>query len=123
MAKSKPTPFKPWETTKTNGIELRYIRMGVTQMSHPATKSLSHSAFRVYEYMKIESGGHKEFEYPYSKFKTIISKKGFQSAVAELVEKGFIVIVEKNKNLRLPNKYAFSDGWKEFSLRSENPFI
>lgn len=122
MAKSKPTPFFSWETTKPNGIEKRYIRMGDTQMLHPAMLSLSHSAFRVYAYMKIESGGHKEFEYPYSKFKKIISKQGFQSALAELVEKGFIKVTQKNKNLRIPNKYAFSDDWKDFGVEYKSPF-
>ena len=112
MANIKKTPFSPWETTKINGIELRYLRMGNSQMLHPAIRNLTSMAFRVYVYMKLESGGHREFKFPHSKYKSFISSGGFQKALAELCATGLIEIVESNANLRKPNVYRFSEGWK-----------
>jgi len=112
MGKGKKTPFREWETTKKDGLERRYIRMGDTQMLHPSFQNLSHIARSVYIYMKLESGGKQIFEYPYSKYKKIVSKQGFQDAVKVLVESGFIEIVEKNGNLRKPNIYRFSPRWQ-----------
>ena len=111
MSRGKKTPFAVWETTKTDGIEERYIRNGNSFMLHEATLSLSHAAFRVYQYMKLESGGKMVFEFPYSKYKRIVSKDGFQSSLKELVEKGFIDIKERRANLRKPNIYSFSTRW------------
>jgi len=113
MANRTKTLFLIWETTKPDGIEKRYIRMGNSQMLHPAILALSHSAFRVYTYMKLESGGGMEFKFPKSKWKKFISPEGFQSAKKELCEKGFIEVVASNANLRKPSVYRFSTAWKD----------
>jgi hypothetical protein len=110
--KSLITPFSPWETDRSRGIEKRYIRMGVSQMVHPATFSLSHTAYRIYTYMKLESGGKRVFLFPKCKWRAYISSGGFQAAKKELIDKGFIIEVENNANLRKPNVYSFSEGWK-----------
>lgn len=114
MARSKKTPFSPWQTCKTDGIEQRYIRLGNSQMLHKAMKSLSPIAFKVYTYMLQESGGEKEFEYPRVKFESIVSKQGFQSAKKELIEKGFIAEKENNAHRRKANKYIFTEDWKRY---------
>lgn len=116
MGRPKKVPFSPWQTEKNDGIEKRYIRLGNSQMLHPATLGLKPTSYRIYTYMLLESGGAKYFEFPYSKFKKLCSKQGFQNAIQELVEKGFIDIVERNKILREPNKYAFSERWKDLYI-------
>lgn len=116
MPKTKKTPFSPWETTKPNGIEERYIRMGNSQMLHPAIQNLGHAAFRVYTHMKLESAGRPEFKFPHAKWKKFISPGGFQSAKAELCGAGLIEVVESNANLRKPNVYRFSEAWKRATL-------
>jgi len=47
MPRNRKTPFAIWETTKANGIEERYIRMGNSQMLHSSMIGLTHSAVRV----------------------------------------------------------------------------
>lgn len=123
MTKPKITPFAPWETMQPTGKEKRYIRMGNSQMLHPAILGLSHSAFRIYTYMKLESKGEKEFEFPRCKWKAYISNCGFQKAKKELCETGLIEVVESNANLRIPNVYAFSTSWKEKKLRERDGYI
>lgn len=114
MARTKKTPFPQWQTKKPNGIEIRYIRIGNSQLVSEAMQSLNHAAFRIYVYMLLESAGHREFEFPYSKYKSYCSKGGFQKAVAELEEKGFVQVTQHNKNLRTKNVYQFSDEWKKY---------
>ena len=41
-----------------------------------------------------------------------MSKPTFFKARDELVEKGFVDVVQNNKNLRRANIYAFSERWK-----------
>jgi hypothetical protein len=112
MPRFKKTPFNIWETTKSDGIEERYIRMGNSQMLHPSVFSLTHSAFRVYSYMKLESGGKMIFQFPRRKWRAFISNGGFQKAKKELCVKGFIEQIESNANLRKPNVYKFMTDWK-----------
>ncbi len=111
MARRKITPFRPWETKNSNGVEKRYFRMGATIMASESMKSLSPSAFKVYCYMRIESAGKKTFTFPHSKYQSYMSKPTFFKAVGDLEVAGFIDVVQHNGNLRKPNVYSFSDRW------------
>jgi hypothetical protein len=112
MGRKSKTPFKPWETTKENGIEERFIRYGNSQLLHPVYKSLSSASKEIYQYMKLESGGCIDFEFPASKYLDLMSKHTFLKAKAELIKKGFIEVKQNNKNIRKPNIYRFSAEWK-----------
>ncbi|WP_324823106.1 hypothetical protein [Sinanaerobacter sp. ZZT-01] len=113
MARTKKTPFPPWSTTKNNGIEQRYIRLGNSLLLNEAVLNLSHATFHILVYMYLESAGKKDFEFPYSKYKTIISKRGFQLALKELIDKGFIDVRVNRAHLRMPTIYSFSCRWRE----------
>ncbi len=113
MARAKKTAFKPWETKNADGIEKRYIRLGVTQMSCERMRKLSSSAFKIYCYMKIEAGGNKQFKFPHNKYASYATKPTFFRALKELEQNGFIDIVQRNGNLRMSNIYSFSDRWKQ----------
>ena len=108
----KITPFEQWETKNANGVEKRYFRMGATLMASEPMRSLSPSAFKTYCYMRIESAGNRSFKFPHAKYRSYMSKPTFQKAKRELIDKGFIDVIQSNKNLRKSNIYAFSDRWK-----------
>lgn len=114
MARQKKTPFSPWQTCKDNGIEERYIRLGNSQLLHPAMLSLSDRATVVYIYMLLESGGNRQFTFPRSKAKQLMGNDTFQKAKAELIKKGFIKEKQNNANLRKPNIYEFTEDWKRY---------
>ena len=114
MPRKRKTPFSSWQTTKGDGIEERYIRLGNSQLLHPAFVNLGDKAIRVYINMLLESGGKKEFTFPYNKYKDYVSKAGFQAVKAELIEKGFIREKQNNSNLRKPNIYEFVEDWKHY---------
>lgn len=115
MARTKKTPFPAWQTKKNDGIEQRYTRLGNSQLLSEAAYALNHAAFRVYVYMLLESGGKRDFEFPYSKYKNYLSKDGFKKVTDELCKKGFIEVLQRNKNRRISNVYRFSEGWKKYS--------
>lgn len=114
MARTKKTPFAPWQSCKDNGIEERYIRLGNSQLLHPAMLSLSDRAAVVYVYMLLESGGNRQFTFPRSKAKQLMGNATFQKARMELIEKGFIRVKQNNANLRKSNVYEFSEEWKQY---------
>jgi len=112
MSKFKKTPFKPWETKNADGMERRFIRMGNTQMCSERMRKLSSIAFKIYCYMKLESGGSKQFAFPHNKYASYVTKPTFFRALKELEQNGFIDIIQRNGNLRRSNVYAFSERWK-----------
>jgi len=112
MKRFKVTPFRPWETKTKDGLEKRYFRMGVSQMSTEAMRQLSPTAFKIYCYMKLESGGNNEFTFPHTKYSSYLSRPTFIKAVRELESSGFVDVVQRNKNLRTANVYKFSERWK-----------
>ncbi len=112
MPRRKLTPFQPWETKNNDGTEKRYFRLGASIMASETMRTLSSSAFKVYCYMRIESAGKKSFKFPHTKYRSFMSKPTFYKARNELIEHGFIDIVQNNKNLRKANIYMFSDRWK-----------
>lgn len=83
MAKQKKTPFAPWETTTSDGIEKRYTRFGNTLLYSPAFLRLSPNAKQAYLYMKIESAGKKEFIMPRQKQIRFTNKDSFLRAKNE----------------------------------------
>lgn len=113
MARQKKTPFAPWETRASDGIEKRYIRLGNTLLYDPAFLQLSPMAKQAYIYMRIESAGKPEFIMPHSKYTKFAKKDSFLRAREELENAGFIETVQHNGNLRKPNVYRFSERWKE----------
>lgn len=110
--RSKKTPFPPWQTRKADGIEARYIRLAASQLSCKAMQDLPLSAFKLYVYMLLESGGRPTFEFPHAKSKKILSNDGFRKALSALIGAGFVEMEQSNANLRKPNIYRFSDRWK-----------
>ena len=57
MAKRRITPFPLWQSLKPDGHEQRYIRMGNSQLLHPAIQNLNPLPFKIYTFMLLESGG------------------------------------------------------------------
>ena len=115
MARTKKVPFAPWESRAPDGVEKRYFRIGVTLTSSEAMRNLPPSAFKVLIYMKMESAGKKQFEFPYAKYRSFMTKPTFSKALKDLVSHGFVDVVQNNRNLRKPNVYAFSERWKGYA--------
>lgn len=112
MARTKKTPFPPWQTKKPDGIEKRYVRLGNSLLLDANCMALSGNAFRLYVYSLLEAEGKIEFEMPHRKYIKLMTKPTFIKSRDELIEKGFIEVAQNNANLRKANVYRFSDQWK-----------
>ncbi|MBO5247509.1 MAG: tyrosine-type recombinase/integrase [Eubacterium sp.] len=112
MARTKKTPFPPWFTTRADGIEKRYIRLGVTLTSSEAFRDLSNSAVRIYLNMMMEAGGNKDFTFPCHKYINYMSKQTFFTARTELVNHGFITIKQNNRSCLNTQLKRFLKGTK-----------
>jgi len=119
--KKKPiTTFMPWETMNSSGYEKGYYRSTKSQEMSSAMLALSHTAYRVYKLMRLKCGGQQIFTFPRSYYKVWMSSSSvFQDAKNDLIEKGFIELYEQNKYRQLPNKYKFSEKWKEWKAQDK----
>ena len=111
MSRKKAQSLPPWQSAAPNGREKAYVKMGLSQLEHPAIRALKPGAFKLYVYMLSEARGGKTFVFPLSEYSKFLSRDGFQKAKAELVEKGLIVVEEDWAHVRKPTVYAFSDAW------------
>lgn len=110
------TPFPPWLIKKDRDgkfFEKYYMRLGATVMWDDIFLDLSKPAMILFFYMVLECQGKKDFEFPYSKFRKIVSKQGFQNAIQDLIQHGFIEIKESGARLRKPTVYTFSFAWQD----------
>jgi hypothetical protein len=106
------TPFPLWQTNKLNGKEERFIRLGNSFLLSKQFNQLSYQAQIVYIHMMLESAGQKRFIFPKIKYIPFIPHHTFLKAKKELIENGFIEIIQNNRNLRKPNQYSFTEKWK-----------
>lgn len=112
MARTKKTPFPPWQTKKPDGIEKRFVRLGNSLLLDAACMGLSGNAFRLYVYALLEAEGKIEFEMPRHKYINLMTQPTFIKSRDELIKKGFMEVAQNNANLRKANVYRFSDQWK-----------
>lgn len=122
MAKKKKQPPEKWEN---QGFNERFERLYIGQLTHPAMLSLKPRAFRLYVYMKLQYKGKETKSNPNGKkeqfycnwkmmskdYPLYNNKNSLYSDIKVLIEQGFIECVERNKNTRDKNVYAFSDKW------------
>lgn len=107
----KKAPFKDYEGSKQND---KHIRKTQDMMMSESYLSLSHTAKVVYDYMKLWACGNTEFYYAKELSKKYMSPTTFLTAKDELIEKGFIELIETNPFAHIPNKYKFSSKWKYY---------
>lgn len=109
---AKQTPFLPYEGSKPKDTHIRLTRSMLLSESY---SSLSFSAAKLYNLMKLWAKGQMEFDYSWSLAqKASFSKKSnktYIKAKNELIAKGFIECIRTSKCSRLPNRYKLSSKW------------
>ena len=113
MSKGKKRAWHEWESCAPDLQDGRFMRISNSQMLHEKMRGLSGNAFMLYAYMKLEAGGNVVFEFPRSKYISLMAENTFQRAKTELLKAGLIEVEENNANLRRPNKYRFATRWKD----------
>lgn len=116
MAKRGDT-IKPWLSGRVDCREKRFIQVGNTLMLSETFQCLSPGSKYLYFCMALESAGRSYFTFPLGAAKKYgIRGSSLRRHINELEQKGFIVR-HSMKNLRQPNDYNFSYGWKDVDSR------
>lgn len=126
MARSKRTsqPYvrKSFETRLTGRADLtgeKMVGMCLTQLMSDAWHNLSGNAKNLYLFMRLQYNGSNESCFYFNKalyqkqYKLYSNGTQFKKDLDQLCSNGFVRIVEKGKNTRTKNIYAFSDDWQQ----------
>lgn len=96
-----------------NGKQLPFVPLYADLLQSEGFYHLSPIDRLVYISMGLAAGGNSTFEFTESTAKRFgFSGMALRRAVTDLVEAGFISVVENNRTRRKPNIYRFEMGWK-----------
>ena len=107
--------FLPWLTGKKAGAGSgRFIQVDNSFVLHPAVKSLSGNAVKLYIALTMEAGGKPTVEFSRAAGnKYGIKSTTFDRASRELIDKGFVELRPEDNPFRYrSNIYRFCERWK-----------
>ena len=113
LRKRHMQPFADWEAVEEKDY---YVRCAASFLHHPAFLDLTPAARMTLIYMREEAAGEQDFRFPLSCHREFISKDGFQKAVKQLVEHGFVEVTGQNKHRKICNDYRLTAAWKSWRL-------
>lgn len=113
--KKKDYGFKPFEKDLSSP-DNHHIRLTRSMLSSKAWKSLTMHSKVLYMEMKNKYTGNNEndISFTYKEAMEIMNDRTFTKCVDQLIECGFIKLLEQNWTLRKPNIYGFNDQWKYY---------
>lgn len=81
-----------------------------------AWQSLSNPARVAYVHLKAKYNGSngKDLSLTYSEMEPYMSRRTFSRAIKQLINCGFIELVQHGGLMRSPNIYALADDWKSY---------
>lgn len=121
MGKKKNKPLPEYaagtDNAKTkNGRDEPFAQIGLLLWKHPKYLALHPRTQQLYDRMIGEKKNRaRDTEFTFTRSTAAqygFSNSTFRSAVAELIEKGFIEIASSGQNTRTANRYKFSLAWK-----------
>jgi len=122
--KKKDYGFKPFEKDVTSA-DNHHIRITRSMLSSNAWKTLTVHSRVLYMEMKSKytGGNENDISFTYKEALEIMNDRTFTKCIDQLIDLGFIKLLEQNWTLRKPNIYGFSDQWKyygtdKFNVRS-----
>lgn len=114
--KKRNAKFKPFEGIHPNG---RHLRITLTMMVSEAWLSLSPHAISVYLKFKIKYNGDNErnLSLTYSEKPKKMTQRTFTKVLKELVDKGFLDIVEYRRHKREATIFGLSNRWSKYGTK------
>ena len=93
--------------------ELPFAMIYKHMLATNAWRQLSNPARVAYIHLKAKYNGQnaKNLSLTYNEMQPFMCRRTFRNAIKQLVEYGFIEIVNKGGLMRNPNIYALTDGW------------
>ncbi|KRE70766.1 hypothetical protein [Paenibacillus sp. Soil750] len=112
--KKKDYGFKLFE--KSTSADNRHIRITLDMMDSKAWKELTAHSRMLYMEMKAKYTGsnQNDISFTYKEALKIMNDRTFTKCIDQLIEYGFIKLLQQNWTKREPNIYGFSEQWKFF---------
>lgn len=104
----------------------KYVGMCLTQLMSDAWHNLSGCAQNLYLFMRLQYNGSNDLEFNFNqslynkKYKLYTSGSQFKKHYTELIENGFIKLIENGKTTRTNNIFAFSDDWQNVKRKKRD---
>lgn len=119
--KKKDYGFKPFEK-EVKSADNHHLRITRNMMESKAWKELSVYSKVLYVEMKNKYTGSNDndISFTYKEALEIMNARTFTKSVDQLIEFGFIKLVEQNWTTRRPNIYGFNDQWKLYGTNNIN---
>jgi hypothetical protein len=116
--KKKDYGFKMFEKSAT--ADNRHIRITLNMMESKAWKKLTVHSRVVYQEMKAKYTGSNEndISFTYKEATEIMNDRTFTKCIDQLIECGFIKLIQQNWTKREPNIYGFSEQWKLYGTNN-----
>lgn len=114
--KKKDYSFKPFEKD-VRSADNHHIRITRSMMESKAWKTLSVHSIVLYMHFKAKYTGSNEnnISFTYKEAMEIMNDRTFTKCIDQLIECGFVKLIEQNWTTRRPNIYGFNDQWKNFA--------
>ncbi len=131
MARKKQQVFDTWQTSRGG----RFLSLYMDMLQSEAWQQLGAYEIQLYIYMlskqshRVEKGiiwnsNKDNISIPKKEYREMMSQDSFERAIDNLIDKGFIKLVENRYCVRKCNIYGFNDMWtrygkKDFYIKPE----
>jgi len=119
----KKIGFEPFESKNTNG---RFLKIAYDMLESKAWNELNTYSMVLYFKFKKKfvryngTNNTNNISMPNSEYKAFMNQRTFEKAIDNLIEHGFIKVVEDRWHLRLCTIYGFSTQWKFYDTDAFN---
>lgn len=111
---AKNVPISGWLSANQDSTEKRFIQVGNSLLLSKQFQELSDSAARLYLCMAMESGGNRKVVFTRSTAKKYgIAERTFIRNKQELIENGFIEVLNDDLSQFKATEIIFSFDWKK----------
>lgn len=112
MGRKPKYSIPPWKFNSTlKNKSKKFVQMYHNQLFNQRFMKMKANTQMLYIRMLDYSNGNQVTEYPHRIYKQFMTTPTFLSCIEELVENGFVEVIEHGKFNHRPNKYKFIDKW------------
>lgn len=112
--KQKDYGFKPFE--KASIPDNRHVRISMNMMESKAWKELTAHSVLLYLHMKTKYTGNNEdnIMFKQEEGEKLMARNTFTKSIDQLIDLGFIRLVEHHVHTRFANIYGFHNMWQYY---------
>lgn len=124
MARKKRQVFDTWQTGRGG----RFLSLYMDMLQSAAWQELSAHEIQLYIFMlskqshRVEKGiiwnsNKDNISIPAKEYRQLMHQQTFEKSIDNLIDKGFIKLVENRYHVRKCNIYGFNDMWAKYGTK------